>query len=77
MLEETLYQKCIEFIKKDEVKNEIKLLMKPLVDIVIQEFYPYIYLSLLFVIISFFLILGIFVLLWKNRSIPNKNIQYL
>ena len=48
MLQETFYEKCIEFIKKDEVKSEIKLLMKPLVDIVIQEFYPYIYLSLLF-----------------------------
>ena len=60
--------------KKEEVKDEIKLLMKPLVDIVIQEFYPYIYLSLLFVIISFFLILGIFILLWKNKTISNKNI---
>ena len=74
MLQESFYGKCIEFIKKEEVKNEIKLLMKPLVDIVIQEFYPYIYLSLLFVIISFFLILGIFILLWKNKSITNKNI---
>ena len=65
MLHESFYEKCIEFIKKDEVKDEIKLLMKPLVDIVIQEFYPYIYLSLLFVIISFFLILGIFLLLLR------------
>ena len=74
MLQESFYEKCIEFIKKDEVKDEIKLLMKPLVDIVIQEFYPYIYLSLFFFIISFFLILGIFILLWKNKSISNKNI---
>ena len=74
MLQESFYEKCIAFIKKDEVKDEIKLLMKPLVDIVIQEFYPYIYLSLLFVIISFFLILGIFVLLWRNRFTVNKNI---
>ena len=74
MLQESFYEKCIEFIKKDEVKNEIKLLMKPLVDIVIQEFYPYIYLSLLFVIISFFLILGIFILLWRNKMISNKNV---
>ena len=74
MLQESFYEKCIEFIKKEEVKDEIKLLMKPLVDIVIQEFYPYIYLSLLFVIISFFLILGIFILLWRNKMISNKNV---
>ena len=48
--------------------------MKPFIDLIIQELYPYIYLSLLFVIISFFLILGIFVLLWRNKVILNKNI---
>tara|TARA_A100001035_G_scaffold264796_1_gene246412 strand:- start:459 stop:683 length:225 start_codon:yes stop_codon:yes gene_type:complete len=74
MLQETFYEKCIEFIKKDEFKNEIKNLLKPLIDIIIQEFYPYIYLSLIFVIISFFLILGIFILLWRNKMISNKNI---
>jgi|TARA_Y200000002_G_C22449977_1_gene565879 hypothetical protein len=74
MLQETFYEKCIEFIKKDEFKNEIKNLLKPLIDIIIQEFYPYIYLSLIFVIISFFLILGIFILLWRNKMISNKNV---
>ena len=69
-----LYQKCFEFLKKEEVKTEIKLFMKPFIDLIIQELYPYIYLSLLFFIISFFLILGIFVLLWRNKVILNKNI---
>ena len=50
-----LYQKCFEFLKKEEVKTEIKLFMKPFIDLIIQELYPYIYLSLLFVIISLIL----------------------
>ena len=68
-------EKCFEFLKKPEVKNEIISIMKPFIDIIIQELYPYIYLSLLFVIISFFIILGIFVLLWRNKVILNKNIS--
>ena len=60
-----LYQKCFEFLKKEEVKTEIKLFMKPFIDLIIQELY---------VIISFFLILGIFVLLWRNKVILNRNI---
>ena len=34
--------------------------MSPVIDMVLKEIYPYIYLSIIFVIISFLLILGIF-----------------
>tara|TARA_Y100000816_G_scaffold280859_1_gene254724 strand:+ start:4845 stop:5066 length:222 start_codon:yes stop_codon:yes gene_type:complete len=72
MLSDELYNKCFEFLRKEEVKHEIKLFMKPFIDMIIQELYPYIYLSLLFVIISFLLILAIFMLLWKKRDFQNK-----
>ena len=75
MTNTVFYEKCFDFFKKPEVKNEVISIMKPFIDIIIQELYPYIYLSLLFVIISFFIILGIFVLLWRNQVIINKNIS--
>ena len=49
-----VYDYCLDFIKKDEVKKELKNLFKPIVNLILEEIYPYIYLSLLLVIISFF-----------------------
>ena len=64
-----VYDYCLDFIKKDEVKKELKNLFKPIVNLILEEIYPYIYLSLLLVIISFFLVLGIFILLLRNNYI--------
>jgi hypothetical protein len=63
---EKIYDYCLEFIKKDEVKKELKNLFKPIVSLILEEIYPYVYLSLLLVIISFFLVLGIFIMLIKS-----------
>ena len=40
--------------------------MTPLIEVILIELYPYIYLSLIFVIISFLLHLGIFILLFRG-----------
>lgn len=69
MNKDTFVDKCLEVLKRNEVKNEIKLFLKPLIDMIIQEIYPYIYLSMIFVIISFLLILGIFILLLRNKQL--------
>ena len=60
---------CLEFIKKDEVKKELKNLFNPIISLILEEIYPYIYLSLLLVVISFFLVLGIFFMLVKSKSV--------
>ena len=60
--------KCLEILKRPEVKSEIKDFLRPIIDLVLQEIYPYIYLSILFVIISFLLILAIFILLLRNSQ---------
>jgi len=55
-------------LKREDIKEELKKILMPFIDIIIQELYPFIYLALLFVIISFLLILGIFILLMRNHS---------
>ena len=60
---------CLDIIKREDVKNELKQLFKPVIQLILQEIYPYIYLSILFLLISFFLILGIFILLLRNNYI--------
>ena len=59
---------CVTILKREDVKNELKGLLSPLLDLILVDIYPYIYLSLIFVIISFLLLLGIFVLLLRNKS---------
>jgi len=60
--------KCLDILKQEVVQREIKAFMKPFIDMILNELYPYIYLSILFVLVSFFLILGIFILLLRNKS---------
>jgi len=64
---------CLDIIKREDVKNELKQLFKPVIQLILQEIYPYIYLSVLFLFISFFLILGIFILLLRNNYISQMS----
>ena len=65
---ESLLKKCLTVLKRDDVKNELKGVFVPLINFLLIEIYPYIYLSMLFVIISFLLHLGIFFLLLRNKN---------
>jgi hypothetical protein len=61
-------EECIILLKKDEnVKNIINPLIEPIINNLLKELNPYIYLSLVFVFISFLLHLGIFFLLVSNK----------
>ena len=69
---EKIVQECLEILGRDDVKSEIKNITRPLIDIILREIYPYIYISIIFVFISFLLILGIFIILMRNKfKIPN------
>jgi len=68
-IKETLLNECLNIFKRDDVKKEIKEIMKPVIDMILKEIYPYIYLSLIFVIISFLLILGIFLILVRSKTL--------
>ncbi len=66
-MKDVFLYKCLEILKKPEVKHEIKEFMRPIIELITQEIYPYLYLSMLFLIISFLLILAIFILLLRNN----------
>jgi len=68
-IKDSLIEQCLDILKREDVKNELKQLMKPMIDLILQELYPYIFLSIIFVFISFLLILGIFVLLLRNKTL--------
>ena len=66
-IKERIIQECFDILGRDDVKQEIKNITQPLIDIILKEIYPYIYISIIFVLISFLLILGIFVILLRNK----------
>lgn len=70
-LKNKIIEECLNALKREDVKEEIKELMSPVIDMVLKEIYPYIYLSIIFVIISFLLILGIFLILVRSKFILN------
>ena len=67
-MKEASIEQCLQILKREDVKTELKHLMTPLIDLILSEIYPYIYLSLIFVIISFLLHLGIFILLMRTKT---------
>jgi hypothetical protein len=67
-MSKSIIDHCINILKREDVKKEIKNMFQPIIDIILQEIYPYIYLSLLFVIISFLLILAIFIIVLQSNS---------
>lgn len=74
MLKESIINECISIMKRDDVKSEIKSLLTPLIDLILIQIYPYLYLSLMFVLISFLLHLGIFILLLRNKTFFSKSL---
>ena len=72
-MRDTIIEQCLVILKREDVKEELKNLLSPLIDLILIQIYPYIYLSLMFVLISFLLHLGIFVLLLRNKSFFYKS----
>ena len=65
---EKIIDECLEVLNRKEVKREFKKMMAPLIELLLKDIYPYIYLSVIFVVLSFLLILGIFILLLRNKQ---------
>jgi|TARA_B100001741_G_C16291559_1_gene476994 hypothetical protein len=73
---EKIIDECLEVLNRKEVKREFKKMMAPLIELLLKDIYPYIYLSIIFVVLSFLLILGIFILLLRsNKFLLKTNIK--
>ena len=59
--------KCKLLLKRPDVQEELRALVKPLLDYIMVVITPYIYISLILVVICFLLILGIFILLLRGN----------
>lgn len=74
-MKDSLVKQCLEILKRDDIKNEFKLLLAPIIDFILYEINPYIYMIITLVFIIFLMILAILViliLLLRNKQILNK-----
>lgn len=66
-MKDAIIEQCLLILRRDDVGKEIKKMITPLIELILIEIYPYLYISLIFVVISFLLHLGIFILLARNK----------
>jgi hypothetical protein len=71
-LKDVFYEYCLQALKRKDVKEAIKNIIKPVLALVIQDIYPYIYISVIFIFITFLLILGIFIFLLRIKIIRSN-----
>lgn len=74
-MKDTFVQQCLNILKRDDIKNEFKMLLKPIIDFILYEINPYIYIIMSFVFLIFIMILAILiilVLLICNKEYINK-----
>jgi hypothetical protein len=74
-MKDSLVQQCLDVLKRDDVKTEFKILFQPLMDFVLNQISPYIYLTILLVFLIFIMILAILVILifiLRNKQIISK-----
>ena len=68
------YKECLNVLKDKEINDSILEIIKPLLNMIFRDIYPYIYISILFVMVSFLLNLGMFILLMRNKSNLSKTL---
>jgi len=54
---------CLDVLKRKDIKLEIKKIISPLIDILLGDIYPYIYIIVVFFIFILFILITILVLL--------------
>jgi hypothetical protein len=62
-MKDSLVQQCLDILKREDIKNEFKMLLKPVIDFIMYEINPYIYISVALVFLIFVMILAILVIL--------------
>ena len=74
-MKETFVQQCLDILKREDIKNEFKMLLKPIIDFILYEINPYIYIIMSLVFLIFVMILAILILLIlivRNKDVVNK-----
>jgi len=73
-MKNSLIKQCLDILKTEDVRNEIKVIFSPVTDLIMYEIYPYIYVIIFLVFLIFVLILAILIILitlLRNKNVIN------
>ena len=74
-MKDSLVQQCLDILKRDDIKNEFKSILKPIIDFILYEINPYIYITVTLVFMIFIMILAILIILFmllRNKQMLIK-----
>ena len=74
-MKDSLVNQCLDILKRDDIKSEFKMLLKPVIDFILYEINPYIYITVALVFLIFIMILAILVILimlLRNKQFISK-----
>jgi hypothetical protein len=57
-MKDSLIKQCLDILKTDDIRNEIKIIFSPVTELILNEIYPYIYVIIFLVFLIFVLILA-------------------
>jgi hypothetical protein len=69
-MKDSFIKQCLDILKTPDVRNEVKNLFSPVIDLILCEIYPYLYIIIFIVFLIFIFILAILgVLLYLLKKI--------
>jgi hypothetical protein len=74
-MKDSIVRQCLDILKRQDIKDELKLLLSPIIDFIFYEINPYIYIIISLIILLFIMILTILILLillLRNKDILVK-----
>ena len=75
MKDSSIIKECLEMLKKESIKYELRSFCKPIMEVILFEFKPYIYIIVSLIILIFIMILAILILLFlilRNNNLSSK-----
>jgi hypothetical protein len=70
-MKDTLVQQCLDILKREDIKHELKGLFKPVFNYILHVFNPYIYIIITLICFIFIMILAnliLLILLLRNKQ---------
>lgn len=67
-----IIEQCIKTLKREDLKKEFLIFIKPLLEFIILTLQPYLYIIMLLIVIIFLLLLGILGLLLHGKFAKTK-----
>jgi uncharacterized membrane protein (DUF106 family) len=72
-IKEQLIQECVNIVKRKDIKEEINELVKPILEMLLSELYPYLYILIIFIVLCFLISLINLILLYRGKYLSHSN----